>query len=102
MVEWSLLCMTLKYFAHLREITRISEENYSPHAPTLRALLDDLCRRYGSAFRGWLLTPEGELSQIAIVLVNGNDVRHTGMLETPLSPSDTVCMFPPVAGGSID
>ncbi len=94
--------MKIQYFAHLRDITRVSEESYSSSAPTLRVLLNDLCKRYGPAFRNWLITPDGELKNIAIVLVNGNDVRHTGMLDTPLSPNDSICIFPPIAGGSFD
>ena len=91
--------MKIQYFAHLRDVTRMTEENYTSSAPTLRDLLGDLCRRYGPNFRKWVLTPDGDLSSLAIVLVNGSDVRHTGRLDTPLSPTDLVCIFPPVAGG---
>ncbi len=91
--------MKIQYFAYLRDCTHISEEQYTKLAPTLRVLLTDLCARYGPEFRRWLLMPDGELSDIAILLVNGNDVRHTGRLDTPLSPKDTICIFPPVAGG---
>lgn len=97
--EDSLDLMRIQYFAHLRDVTRVSEEQYTAPAPTLRVLMTDLCRRYGPAFQKWVLTPQGELSDIAIVLVNGNDVRHTGRLDTSLSPADWVCIFPPVAGG---
>ncbi len=91
--------MKLHYFAHLRDCTGVSDANYTAPAPTLRVLLNDLCRQYGTPFRKWLLTPEGELSDIAIVLVNGQDVRHSGRLDTPLAPDDEVFIFPPVAGG---
>lgn len=91
--------MKIQYFAHLREITRVSEETYTASAPSLRVLMNDLCQRYGASFRNWVMTPEGELCDIAIILVNGNDVRHSGRLDTPLSPTDSVCIFPPVAGG---
>lgn len=91
--------MKIQYFAHLRDVTRVDEEVYTAPAHTLRVLITDLCARYGPAFRKWVLTPEGELSQIAIVLVNGSDARHTGMLDTPISPTDWICIFPPVAGG---
>lgn len=97
-----LLLMKIQYFAFLREVTRVREEQYDAHAPTLRVLLDDLSRRYGPGFQKWVLTPEGDLCEIAIILVNGHDVRHDGRLDSPLSPEDTVCIFPPVAGGSSD
>jgi sulfur-carrier protein len=91
--------MKIQYFAYLRDCTRKKEEEYSDDAPTLRVLISDLCRHYGPGFQKWVMTPEGELSEIAIVLINGNDVRHTGWLETPLSSNDLVSIFPPVAGG---
>ena len=91
--------MKIHYFAHLRESTGVSDATYTAPAPTLRVLLNDLCRQYGSMFRKWVLTPEGELSEIAIILVNGKDVRHSGRLETALSPDDEIFIFPPVAGG---
>ncbi len=91
--------MRIQYFAYLRDCTRVAEETYTAPAADLRDLLGDLCRRYGQGFRKWLLTPDGELSDIAIILVNGKDARHTGRLDTPLSPDDLVCIFPPVAGG---
>jgi len=93
--------MKIHYFAHLRESTGVSDATYTAAAPTLRVLLNDLCRQYGASFRKWMLTPEGELSEIAIVLVNGQDVRHSGRLETPLSPDDEIFIFPPVAGGYV-
>ena len=93
--------MKIHYFAHLRDTTGVSEAMYNAPAPTLRVLLNDLCKQYGTMFRKWVLTPEGELSEIAIVLVNGKDVRHTGKLETALSPEDEIFIFPPVAGGML-
>ena len=91
--------MKIHYFAHLRDCTGVSEAAYTAPAPTLRILLNDLCKHYGPLFRKWVLTPEGELSDIAIILVNGRDVRHSGRLETSLLPDDEIFIFPPVAGG---
>jgi MoaD family protein len=89
----------IKYFAYLRDVTRVSEEQIPIPFSTLRGLLEVLCKRYGPGFRKWVLTPEGELCDIAIVLVNGKDVRDGKWLETPLSQGDDICIFPPVAGG---
>ncbi|TLN19716.1 MoaD family protein [bacterium] len=91
--------MIIQYFAMLRDCTGVKEENCQLSAPNLGVLLNDLSRRYGPAFRKWVLTPEGDLCDLAIVLVNGRDARENGRLEMPLSPQDVVCIFPPVAGG---
>ncbi len=92
--------MKIQYFANLRDCTHTSQEEYSAPAPNVAVLLNDLCRKYGQEFRKWVLTPEGDLCNIAIILVNGRDVRDGSCLKTPLSPQDVVCIFPPVAGGS--
>jgi len=92
--------MRIKYFALLRDCTRVSEEQYTGPARLLGELLAELCSRYGPGFRKWVLTPEGDLSDLAIILVNGKDVRDGKRLDTSLSPADDICIFPPVAGGS--
>ncbi len=91
--------MIIHYFAYLRDCTHRSTEEYHLPVETLGDLLRDLSRRYGLQFRKWVLTPDGELCEIAILLVNGRDVRDGLRLETPLSPDDEICIFPPVAGG---
>jgi molybdopterin synthase sulfur carrier subunit len=42
---------------------------------------------------------DGDLWNLVIILVNGRDVRHLQRLATPLAPTDTVVIFPPVGGG---
>lgn len=91
--------MRIQYFAYLRDCTHKTEDIFTDDVPTIGVLMTKLCQQYGNGFRKWILTPEGELSDIAIVLVNGNDIRHSGRLETSLSPDDHICIFPPVAGG---
>jgi molybdopterin synthase sulfur carrier subunit len=61
-------------------------------------LLEQLCDKYGRTFRVAVFDGE-ELSPFVILLVNGRNVRHTGGLDTPLSSTDVVSVFPMVAGG---
>jgi len=91
--------MNLEYFAHLREYTRCNQEVYSKPVDTLGALLTDLCQKYGPGFKKWLINDDGSLCEIAIILVNGKDVRHSGKLDTVLHGEDKISIFPPVAGG---
>ena len=96
--EWR-LAMKIKYFAYLRDITHTAAEHYSQPAATIGGLLETLCQRYGPDFSRWIRTPEGGISTIAIILINGKDIRDGAWVDTPLSPDDEVCIFPPVAGG---
>lgn len=81
----------------LRDIAGKTEEQWNEPAATVGELLRGLIARYGPEFGRWVLD-QGEL-KLAIVLVNGRDVRDLQRLDTPLSPDDTVTVFPPVAGG---
>lgn len=90
--------MLISYFATLRGITRKAEEDWPHPAATVRALLQALVAAYGDGFARWVL-PDGHDTGLAIVLVNGKDVRSLQGLDTPLQAQDHVFIFPPVAGG---
>lgn len=87
----------MTYFAALRDIAGRKEEQWDQPAATVGELLHGLIARYGPEFGRWLLD-RGDL-KLAIVLVNGHDVRGLQRLDTPLAPGDAVTIFPPVAGG---
>ena len=66
----------------------------------MRALGEDLSRRFGPRFRAEFFSPAGDaLGEKIIVLVNGRRVEFLSGLDTPLKDSDTVQIFPVVAGG---
>ena len=90
--------MQVKFFAYLRDYTGCSETNL-PLVPTIGELARILSERYGPKLRDKLLSPEGELGQEIIVMVNGRHVLHLGGLDAPLKEDDTVQIFPMVAGG---
>ncbi len=91
--------MVIQYFAMLREITRTREQVWNEPADTIGELLAAHCKRYGPSFRRWVLDEDGGLGQMAILLVNGHDVRDLDGLQTHLQANDTISIFPPVAGG---
>jgi molybdopterin converting factor small subunit len=62
---------------------------------TLAALVDDL----NDGIKGRLITEDGSLHRFINVYVNGEDVRFTGSLDTPLKDGDAVTILPAVAGG---
>ena len=91
--------MRLKFFATYRDITKCKETNI-PASPDVWALLNVLGDRYGAPIRQKLFTPDGsEIGEEAIVLVNGRNIHHLDGKNTPLAETDTVCIFPMVAGG---
>jgi molybdopterin synthase sulfur carrier subunit len=85
------------FFATIRDLAR-EKETTARDCPTVRALLEELSRRYGEAFRREALE-DGDLSARLIVMVNGRSVAHTGGGRTPLSDGDTVAVFPIIGGG---
>lgn len=91
--------MVIRYFAFIRDITRVSEQTWNEPADHLGILLASLSKRYGPAFQRWVLEEDGRLSQLSIVLINGRDSRDLGGLDAPLKPGDIIAIFPPVAGG---
>jgi molybdopterin synthase sulfur carrier subunit len=91
--------MIIRYFAYLRDFSRVSEQRWTEPAGRLGDLLETLCCRYGPGFRRWLLEEDGRLGQMSIVLINGRDARELAGLDTPLQSDDVIALFPPVAGG---
>ncbi len=66
---------------------------------TVRALLDDLERRY-PGFARRVVADDGGLHRFVNVYVNDEDVRYLGSLETEVNDGDVVSILPAVAGGS--
>jgi len=66
---------------------------------SLRAALDDLTEQH-PALRTRLLDDEGEINAFVNVYVEGEDVRVSGGLDTPLAADASVIVLPAMAGGS--
>jgi molybdopterin synthase sulfur carrier subunit len=91
--------MTVKFFAYLREYTNCKIVDF-PYQEDVRKLTQALSETYGNRLREKLLTPDGtDLGEEIIILVNGRHVEHLGGIDTKLLPTDTVSIFPVVAGG---
>ena len=65
----------------------------------MRTLLRVLCERHGDGLRKKLFAPGLEELGHVVIMVNGRHISHLGELDAGLSDSDTVQIFPMVAGG---
>jgi molybdopterin synthase sulfur carrier subunit len=91
--------MQVKYFAYYRGYTGLRYEDV-PAPGTIGELLRGLADRYGGTLAEKLVSADGsELGSDAIVLVNGRNIAHLGFMNAPLKETDTVAIFPIVAGG---
>jgi sulfur-carrier protein len=91
--------MEIKYYATLRDITKRKDEIWSSPVSTLEELIRLLCEKYGKPFAKWVSREDGGFGSLSIFLVNGLDYRSLNGLQTKLSESDTISIFPPIAGG---
>lgn len=90
--------MVVRYFADIRKLAGVDEEEWTRPAATLRSLLGDLAPAHGAAFAKRVFD-DGRLSSTVIILVNGRNIEHLNGLETPLGRDAVVAIFPMVAGG---
>ena len=89
--------VTVRFFATIRQIT--GQKETAVVASTLQDLLTQLATKHGIRFQQAVYGPQG-VSKEAIILVNGRHLEHLPKgLETKLSPTDTVAIFPLVGGG---
>ena len=92
--------MVIRFFASIRNITGVKEIEWDGPTPTLGELLRLLSERYGPEFRGWALDGE-DLGGSVMVVINGEDARHQGGVETRLAPTDVISILPIMAGGNL-
>ena len=94
--------MTVKFFAFFRDadFAGCSEMQWPEEAGSVYELCHQIAGRFGQKFRNELLTPDGEaISDRSFVLVNGRRVEFLNGIHTVLHDTDTVFVFPVVAGG---
>lgn len=93
--------MKIKFFAYFRDPEFASRKEADLSGPaTVRELGFLIGELYGERFLNEFFTPDRSgLGEKIIVLINGRHVEFLGGIDAPLKDSDTVSLFPVVAGG---
>lgn len=88
--------MKVSFHATIREAAGTPEAEVQ--ASSVRELLRKLRDDFGATLFGMLVDNDA-LREDVVILVNGQNISHTGGLDTPLNPDDEIAIFPPVSGG---
>ena len=94
--------MTVKFFAFYRDpgFAGCKEMEWPKQADTVIELCRQIADRFGDKFRQELLSADGsEVCERSIVMVNGRRIDFIGGPNAPLKETDTILIFPVVAGG---
>lgn len=93
--------MRVKFFAYLRDPEYAScREASITGVTTVRELGFRIGELYGERFLNEFFTPDRtDIGERIFVLVNGRRTEFLSGLDTPLTETDEVSVFPVVAGG---
>ena len=93
--------VTIWFFAYIRDSEYAGcKETQWPVCEDLRTLGEQLGSEYGERFRKWFFSPdESTFGDDVIIMVNGRRAEFLNGIDTKLSDSDTILLFPVVAGG---
>jgi len=90
--------VTVKIPAPLRPLTQGQAEVLIENAPTVKAAVEELSRKY-PGLRERLLDDKGALRRYVNIFRNDEDIRHGKMLDTSLGAEDKLTIVPAIAGG---
>jgi len=88
--------MKVSFHATIREAAGVPGADVE--ADDIPSLLLALRDKFGERLYR-LITKDGRLRDDVVVLVNGQNIGHSGGIEAKMTPNDEVAIFPPVSGG---
>lgn len=89
----------VRFSAALNSVTKERETNIEiTEDITVRELINKLIEKYGAELEKRLLD-KGELRRFVNLYVNGDDIRHSGGLDTTVKNDDEISILPAVSGG---
>ena len=91
--------ITIKYFANIKEVTKIKEEimEFNDGA-TINTLLESIFKKYN--LKKIILDENDEINSYINILRNGRNIKYIDGKNSILSDKDVISFFPPVAGGA--
>lgn len=67
---------------------------------SISGLIDDMDTKLERKdFKNTITTDDGQLKDFVKILINGNDIRGTGGLNSPIKDDDEIVIFQTLAGG---
>ncbi len=94
-----MITVKTRYYAYLRELTGIREEEIAlSEGATVGTLIERLIQKYGDRFRRYILADNMELKSSIAIAINGVKVSDEP-LKRILRDGDTLVILPPISGG---
>lgn len=91
--------VTLRTYGHPIHILGGPQKEIEFQGTTVRDLLDELVKVYGTPLRN-ILFPHGlHFSDMIYILINGTNLNYLDHLDTHLKDGDVVVLLPITAGG---
>lgn|GEM_PF-590594 len=91
--------VNVSFYATLRQLVGTKTVEFDlPGGATARELLDAVGERF-PAVKALIWNDDGSLGDYIKVFVDGREIRHLQMLDTPVPGGAQVDIFPPAAGG---
>ena len=91
--------MQVKLYAGLRQAAGVKSLDVAVNPQTtIRDILIEVTERYPVLVK-FIWKETGDLSELAHVFINSENIRHLAGLDTQLISEDHVDIFPPLVGG---
>ena len=89
----------IKFLSNLADLT--GEKTLTiDYDGEISGLIDNLDEKFqGKDFKTTITDDEGKVKDFAKILINGNDIRGTGGLSSPVKDDDEIVIFQTLAGG---
>ncbi|GBC70303.1 hypothetical protein HRbin02_00067 [Candidatus Calditenuaceae archaeon HR02] len=94
-----MITVKTKYYAYLRELTGIREEEITlSEGATVLTLIEYLVKKYGASFKSYILADNMGLKPSIVIAINGVKISDDP-LNRRLRDGDTLVILPPISGG---
>lgn len=89
----------IKFLSNIADLTGKKFLNIEYNG-SISGLIDDMDTKMEKKdFKNTITTDDGQVKDFVKILVNGNDIRGTGGLNSPIKDDDEIVIFQTLAGG---